>query len=163
MTKKKKIGICVIVLSFIIMVGLGVFFTYNYSRGLTKIDNFDDYYYNVPAETKRIIFAELYSTLAANVSDEIPSDGAVIRGDAPYLYNYNDSYNGFTGKFIVDIPKIQQSYLVRFDFAENPEELLGGYAALVYCLKEDEMIYPDFNCQEVLPFTHDNKGSSIYE
>ena len=118
MTKAKKIGIFAVIIFLAILAGIGILFTYNYNRDQTKIDNFDEYYYNVPSETKRIIFASLYSTIASNNVTEIPSDGAVVRSDVPQLYNYNASYTGFTGRFMVDIPKIQQSYLVEFNFAE---------------------------------------------
>ena len=122
----------------------------------TTIDNFNDYYYNVPEETKKIIFSNLKDTIKSNISQNIPDSGALIRDTEPYLYNYNVKYNGYSGEFTVDIPSIQQSYLVKFNFNEDPSSFMGGYAVLVYCLPEDKMIYPDFNCKENLPFVTEN-------
>ncbi len=156
--RKKKATIAVLVALVLILAstGIGLFLRYYYKKGTTKIDNFSEYYYNVPNETQRIISAILYSTIEDNISNEVPSEGALIRNSEPYLYNYNDAYNGLSGRFIVDIPKIQQSYLIEFNYMEDPDAFNGGYAALAYCLDEDEMIYPDFGCKTNLPFYVDN-------
>ena len=123
---------------------------------LLKVDNFSDYYYDVPEKTQNTIFSTLYSTVSKNSSNHTPHSGAVIRDSEPYLYTYNNDYTGYYGEFIVDIPEIQQSYLVKFAFNEDPDSFMGGFASLVYCLPEDKMIYPDFDCKENLPFVTEN-------
>lgn len=134
-----------------------VFIFFKSNNGLLRIANFDEYYYGVPKKTQDIIASMLKSTVGKNTAGNPPSDGALIRGVEPYLYYYNENTGEYSGEFIVDIPDIQQSYLVKFNYSSNPDEFMGGYAALVYCLPDDKMIYPDFGCQNDLPFiTEDN-------
>lgn len=147
--------LCFVALSVVIIVFLAGYFTER--AKYTVIDNLDDYYYNLPEETKKNIFADLKDTIKINTSQDIPDSGALIRDTEPYLYNYNIKYSGYFGEFIVDIPLIQQSYLVKFNFNEGSTSSLGGYAVLVYCLPEDKMIYPDFGCKENLPFVTEEK------
>lgn len=145
-----SISLCFTIL---LIVAAGFVFSYFIEKSkYTTIDNFGNYYYNVPEKTKKIIFSNLKDTIKGNTSQNIPSSGAVVRETEPYLYNYNTKYNSYTGEFTVDIPSIQQSYLIKFNFNEDPNSSLGGYAVLIYCLPKDKMIYPDFNCKENLPF-----------
>ena len=79
------------------------------------------------------------------------------------MYNYNAKYNGHLGEFVVDIPSVQQSYLIKFNSDDGSISSLGGYTVLIYCLSEDKMIYPDFDCKDNLPFvteeSEENNGS----
>ena len=148
---KLTIACCIVVATLgIISVLLIDYFTDK--SNYTTIDNFNDYYYSVPQKTKNLIFSTLNNTIRKNVSGDIPTDGAIIRSTEPYLYDYNINYDGYSGEFIVDIPAIQQSYLVNFNFNEDPEAFTGGYEVLIYCISGNKMIYPDFGCEEDLPF-----------
>ena len=125
---------------------------------ILKIDNFSEYYYDVPEKTQTIVFSELYNTVLKNSQDYVPNSGAIVRDSEPFLYTYNVNYDGYHGEFIVDIPEIQQSYSVEFNFSnDSGDDSIGGFAALVYCLPEDKMIYPDFGCKENLPFVTEEK------
>lgn len=153
--KKNKIIICsTLGISVLLVCFAFIFFK---KDELLRIDNFSDYYYHVPEKTKNTIFSTLYGTVLKNSSNRAPHSGAVIRDSEPYLYTYNNDYTGYYGEFVVDIPEIQQSYLVKFTFNEDPDSFMGGFASLIYCLPKDKMIYPDFDCKENLPFvTEDN-------
>lgn len=152
--KRIKITVC-IVLGILVLIICCAFILLKRDE-LLRIDNFSDYYYHVPEKTKNTIFSTLYGTVLKNSSNRTPHGGAVIRDSEPYLYTYNNDYTGYYGEFVVDIPEIQQSYLVKFTFNEDPDSFMGGFASLVYCLPEDKMIYPDFNCKENLPFVTEN-------
>lgn len=147
------IGLCLIVPLIVVAVFLSSYFIEK--SKYTTIDNFDNFYYNVPEKTRKIIFSNLKDTIKSNISRNIPDSGALIRDTEPYLYNYNVKYNGYSGEFTVDVPGIQQSYLVKFNFSEESSSL-GGYEVLIYCLSKDKMIYPDFDCKENLPFVTEN-------
>lgn len=152
--KRIKITVC-IVLGILVLITCCTFILFKRDE-LLRIDNFSDYYYHVPEKTKNTIFSTLYGTVLKNSSNRTPHSGAVIRDSEPYLYTYNNDYTGYYGEFVVDIPEIQQSYSVKFTFNEDPDSFMGGFASLVYCLPEDKMIYPDFNCKENLPFVTEN-------
>lgn len=152
MTNNKRIKIAICIILGILMLAVCCAFIFFKKDEFLRINNFNDYYYHVPEKTKKTVFSTLYNTVLKNSSNHIPHNGAAIRDSEPYLYAYNNDYTGYYGEFIVDIPEIQQSYLVKFTFNEDPDSFMGGFASLVYCLPEDKMIYPDFNCKENLPF-----------
>lgn len=155
-----KFRIIIVAVCSMVLLGLISFLLLNYftERGkYMEIDNFDDYYYAVPEKTRKNIFANLKDIIKINSSTDAPSSGAVIRDTEPYLYSYSLKHDGFVGSFVVDIPDIQQSYFVKFNYSDNPETVVGGYSVLIYCLAEDKMIYPDFDCKENLPFVTEEK------
>lgn len=155
MSKKTKIRFAIVcsVITATLVITLALLANYLINRSnRTIIDNFDDYYFGVPQKTKELIFSTLNNTIDKNTSGNTPIDGATIRDTEPYLYDYNINYDGYSGEFIVDIPTIQQSYLVNFNFNEDSEAFSGGYEVLVYCISGNRMIYPDFGCEENLPF-----------
>ena len=159
MINNKRIKIIITICSILAIFALLACFVFVFLRKdeSLRIDNFDDYYYNVPEKTKSTVFSTLYGTVLKNSSTHAPHNGAIIRDSEPYLYTYNNNYTGYYGEFIVDIPEIQQSYLVKFTFNEDPDSFMGGFASLIYCLPKDKMVYPDFGCKENLPFvTEDN-------
>lgn len=162
MANKKRIRVIVgVVLGLLILVGLCMFVFLRKSGGTLKIDDFNSYYHDVPIKTQDAIFSALYNTVLKNSPSYVPDNGAIIRDSEPYLYTYNVDYTGHYGEFIVDIPEIQQSYFIEFNFNEDPDSFMGGYTSLVYCLSEDKMIYPDFDCKDNLPFvTEEGKESN---
>ena len=101
---------------------------------------------------KDFIFLDLKKTVELNLSQGVPQSGAMIRNTEPYIYTYNAKNGWYVGSFVVDIPNIQQSYKVEFSYSEDPDYAIGGYAVLIYCLPDDKMVYPDFDCKENLPF-----------
>ena len=148
----RNIGIVIVAVVFLAVIL--VLLVKDFTRGTDylMIDNFDGYYYNVPDSTKENIFLDLKKTVELNLSQGVPQSGAMIRNTEPYLYTYNAKNGWYVGSFVVDIPNIQQSYKVEFNYSEDPDYAIGGYAVLIYCLPDDKMVYPDFGCKENLPF-----------
>ena len=118
-----------------------------------ELDDFlNNKYFSLSATMYRNIFLDLKKTVELNLSQGVPQSGAIIRNTEPYLYTYDAKNGWYVGSFVVDIPNIQQSYKVEFNYSEDPDYAIGGYAVLIYCLPEDKMVYPDFDCKENLPF-----------
>ena len=52
--------------------------------------------------------------------------------------------------FIIDLPKVKQSYQVKDSYSPLPAETSGlyDYTALILCLDKSQLIYGDFNCND---------------
>ena len=145
--KTKKIIVSCFIILFIFATAIAFLINYFSNKSnYTIIDNFDDYYYNVPSETKNLIFLELNNIIQKNNSNDIPNNGAIIRDSEPHLYVIN--YSGYFGEFIVDVPSIEQSYLVDFQFSEDSDIIFEHNGVSIYCISDEEMVYSDFDCKD---------------
>ncbi len=52
--------------------------------------------------------------------------------------------------FIIDLPKVKQSYQVKDSYSPLPAETSGlyDYTTLILCLDKSQLIYGDFNCDD---------------
>lgn len=52
--------------------------------------------------------------------------------------------------FIIDLPKVKQSYRVKDSYSPLPAETSGlyDYTTLILCLDKSQLIYGDFNCND---------------
>ena len=52
--------------------------------------------------------------------------------------------------FIIDLPKVKQSYQVKDSYSPLPAETSGlyDYTTLILCLDKSQLIYDDFNCND---------------
>ena len=52
--------------------------------------------------------------------------------------------------FIIDLPKVKQSYQVKDSYSPLPVETSGlyDYTTLILCLDKSQLIYGDFNCND---------------
>lgn len=52
--------------------------------------------------------------------------------------------------FIIDLPKVKQSYQVKDSYSPLPAETSGlyDYTTLILCLDKSQLIYGDFNCND---------------
>lgn len=108
-----------------------------------KIDNLSSTYSNLPQDEQDLINAELYTVVSQNLEagTEIPTSGAKIRQDSA-TSDYDQTTITYSGNFIVDIPAIEQSYFVQFEWSPRPSgQGLGGYPVLISCLPDDKQIY----------------------
>ena len=116
-----------------------------------RINNFDQYVRNLSADRRDLIQQNLFNTVRMN----LPSDtdlnitDAIIR-DGSYSQTYDYNTQIYSTRFIVDIPSIQQSYVVTDKFSPLPPELSGlfDYATLVLCPDEKDLIFKPFNCTD---------------
>ena len=112
-----------------------------------KIDNLLVGYKDLPQDQQDMISSNLYSIVMKNLPEgsEIPKDGAMIR-EGSSQYDYNEDTRVYYGKFIVDIPSIEQSYMVQFTWSPvKNNNNLGGYDVVTSCLPRSMQIYDDFS------------------
>ena len=52
--------------------------------------------------------------------------------------------------FIIDLPKVKQSYQVKDSYSPLPAETSGlyDYTTLILCLDKSQLVYGDFNCND---------------
>lgn len=125
------------------------------------ISNIDDYYKDFDVNEKDLIYHYLHIITSMNVQEgvSIPNSGAMIRDGSASLEH--DSTEGIeTGKFIVDINSLKQSYGVQFTWVtEETSNYDNGYPVIVYCLDAEEQVYDFNNCIDM--FENDTKEYPI--
>ena len=115
---------------------------------VTRIDNFTSVYDNLSQDDQNMIFGNLYGMIAKNVPEgvEIPESGALIR-EGTAEYDYDESTRVYYGNFVVDIPSIEQSYRVQFEWSPvDNNRNLGGYPVVITCLPKNLRIYEETFC-----------------
>lgn len=120
--------------------------------GEIRLDNFSTYYNDAPTDKWQVICNQLYNAAVKNGVGEnsVPANGAMVRADT-VISEYDSGTDVHYGSFIVDIAEIEHSYRVQFEWSSdlaNPH--LSGYAVLVTCPENDEMIYSSFECTDML-------------
>lgn len=97
---------------------------------------------------KNAIGQTIYNVVTLNNKGNIPNNGAKIReGSAHYVY-IEDSNTYFLG-FIVDIEDLKQSYRFAWLQPTDPSgQIMIKKVMMAFCLKEDEMIYGNFDCKD---------------
>lgn len=150
--KKNIIIISSIIAGILIFIFCGLFISYFVNKNSkTIIENIDDYYYGIPENVQNTAFRKLHEAINYN-SDNVPINQAFIRNDEPFLYNYNQNYDGYTASFVVDIPAVEQSYIVKINFNEGNNNL-GASTVVIECLSDEfEMIYADYDCKDYRNF-----------
>lgn len=162
MENKKKIEInpikAIIIVFVIIALGFLIYSLYEIFRpnpygDEIKIDNFAEYFSDVPRDKRDALFAGLYNIVAdnaeANGLSEIPRSGAMIRGGSA-VSEYNELDKLHVGEFIVDIESIGQSYAGYYEWSNNNEASFSGYTTLYTCLVKEDLIYGSFSCNDMV-------------
>lgn len=141
-----------VIAGILLLISCGLLISYLIDKNSkTVIENIDDYYYGIPENIRNITFKKLHEAIDYN-SDNVPINQAFVRSDEPFLYNYDQNYTGYTASFIVDIPIVEQSYMVKINFREGDDDLNTG-TAVVECLSDkSKMIYANFNCKDYRNF-----------
>lgn len=157
MYKEKRLRPYIIIGLFILLViiiisilGIAGVFNQNPFGASTKINNFNQYYKEVPTERYDAVSAALYTTIGYNIPEsEIPTQGAMIR-ESSITNNYNEESLSTLSTFLVDIESIQQTYQIQMQWSNNPDATMAGYSILVTCPAEDQLIYPSFKCEDMI-------------
>lgn len=139
-----------IILTVGILGAMGFFHSNPFGKS-TKIDNFSQYFKDVPTEKRDAVFAALHGTIESNLNEstEVPISGAIIRPGSVDIEYIEESLSNYS-TFIVDIEAIQQTYQIRMAWSNNPKTTLAGYELLVICPTEEQLIYPAFECQDMI-------------
>lgn len=163
--KKIIIALSVIVIGIFLYFSLQRIFHKNPYGPQTKIDNFNQYYSDAPDYIEEMTYNLLYAAiLKTNLKEEsIPHSGAMIRENSNTL-NFIQEGKYYRGDFVVDVPSIQQSYRIKISWAigNNNDSIASNYPSYISCLKSEEMIYPDFGCQNALE-EEENQEEQFYD
>lgn len=152
--KKIIIGSIIIFIAFSIIIL--ILATQNSNNNLVLINNFDEYVTNISNEDKNIILKKLYSYInmqnSINNINPKPYYKASFRKDSVDItQNTTNDQKVSSINAIVDIEDIQYSYRIKFNWLVTPitnqsAEIDLGSVNL-YCLKDSEYIYDNFNCE----------------
>lgn len=151
-----------ILLIFLIIISIPFFSRseYHYDKNQTYIDNLSNY--ETPAPIPFTNRDELYRALNAAIRDnstEPPFYGAAIR-DNSYQY-YSIAPYIIASRFIVDLPVIEQSYLVYLTWSTDDTKSASNFQPFIElsCVPTDQNIYSNFSCVEPQPFYPDRTGN----
>ena len=122
-----------------------------------KIKNWGELSSYVPEAYRKRVEEALYGQVDENLANNVPSSGAEIRVESQRAMEVDDGL--MVGNFIVDIPKIEQSYIVQYFYSDgsetlnskfnNGEEFEVSASVAVYCVtNQEDIIYPDFICKD---------------
>lgn len=146
---KKHYKTIIIILSIF---SISLIFLFIFSKPkthLTKIDNFSQFNKTMPKSKQAQIFAALYQNIALNLTESStppPKNGAFIRNDT-YNDNYDRTKEFHYGSFIVDLPNLKQSYLIQYEWSNDPKNpSMSDTQTLITCPEKTSVIYPDFHC-----------------
>ncbi len=96
--------------------------------------------------------ATLNDQINITVSSNAPNKGSVtgeIR-EGSYKQEYNEATSVYTTTFMLDIPKLKQSYYVTDLYSPLPQSQskLYDYTQLVQCPTKDQLKYGEFQCTD---------------
>ncbi len=143
--KKKIITISVVIIVLIILIISVIGKAFNtptkeaYSGGIV-VDNLSEYFNEISNDLKSELFYKIGVNAATFLEDgvELPESGAKIRDDS---VKKEES----SGKFIVDIDSIKQSFSINLSWEKDYE-----YVDITCPLKKD-VIYPETLCEVYAP------------
>lgn len=104
---------------------------------------------NLPREEILNIQRQIGYTLRLN---KVPGDHGdiIIRKNSYRQTMTNADKLIYQTDFIIDLPKVKQSYQVKDSYSPLPAETSGlyDYTTLILCLDKSQLIYGDFNCND---------------
>ncbi|MBQ3326053.1 hypothetical protein IJG79_02835 [Candidatus Saccharibacteria bacterium] len=161
---KSEKKLVIIAIIFLVLVAIIItIIGFNTGGKSLKINNLSDYKNNIPNDIALDIQSSLYNVVKKNTANP-PTSGAMVR-EGSFLAEY-DSYSKTTYiSFLVDIKKIQQSYLVQYE--KDSEKILSGNVSstsvVVSCIYEPEdIIYKDFKCKDEFSYNPDEDNPYQY-
>lgn len=153
--QNKKFLLIAIISLFILLIIILAFIFLKPSENILIIDNMDSHIDNLPKNRKNYIQTTLYSYITKqndinNIENKKEYHGT-IRTDSFSISNLEiEEENIYSASFILDIPELKYSYQTEFSWTEEPSP--NNYTDLgsvsIYCLSEEDSIYPDFNCNQ---------------
>ncbi|MDR2063558.1 MAG: hypothetical protein LBQ02_02080 [Candidatus Nomurabacteria bacterium] len=102
---------------------------------------------DLPQDRIDAISASLYNRVSS-IAGELSNVSATVR-DNSTENSFDSTQNIHYGNFIVDIASTKHSFKIYFEWSDdsnNPN--LSGYAVVISCLPENQLIYGTFPCQD---------------
>ena len=114
-----------------------------------QVKKLDQIAQNLPREEILNIQRQIGYTLRLN---KVPGDHGdiIIRKNSYRQTMTNADKLIYQTDFIIDLPKVKQSYQVKDSYSPLPAETSGlyDYTTLILCLDKSQLIYGDFNCND---------------
>lgn len=111
--------------------------------------NLSNYYPDLPTNIQQNIINVLNDILTANQPDNNLSEYNInLNPNYPYILQYNYSEQIYYGEFTADIPNIEQSYIVSFNYTDNSDIIIANPVDIT-CPTQANQIYPNFKCNEL--------------
>lgn len=153
MNKKTKIITIIITLITLVLVILFTFSSIGHPSNTEDnnigipINNFTDYYKDIPTNTQNTLSTILYKTTSLNSTP--PSNiNASITNKLPQTFQYNAVNNTYKVSFTVEIAELNQSYDISFEYSKNTNTPITQ-PIKVSCPSKNSSIYPDFRCKDL--------------
>ncbi len=137
----------------------------SYGQFIT-INNYDELIDNLPKERKDFLQSSLYNTVKTNISNEDSLNNirdAEIRTKSVVQSYDKESGGSYSGRFIIDIASIEQTYIVEYKHLIDPvnQSVADEYMNLS-CPRDDDIIFENQICKEILSSeVGDNKGDPV--
>lgn len=114
-----------------------------------QVKKLDQIAQNLPREEILNIQRQIGYTLRLNKVSGDHGD-IVIRKNSYRQTMTNADKLIYQTDFIIDLPKVKQSYQVKDSYSPLPAETSGlyDYTTLILCLDKSQLIYGDFNCND---------------
>lgn len=138
--------VCIFV--FVLIFIYFLFSFLNQSKKELSIINYDQFVKNLQPENKQSIFNSLYIRVASSgIKPDNVKDAKIRINSEKQDYIKEDFL--YYGSFIVDIDSIRHSYRVNYSFSKDKnKQLLYPNGLVIKCLKEEEIIYKEFICED---------------
>jgi len=116
-----------------------------------KIQNYNQKVKNVSNQLHEATEASLYNTVAKNTPEDtkVAKIGDAFIRDNSNTQDYDEENDIYSGKFIVDIESIKQSYLIQYTYIkdENNSEGLTN-RVVISCVNKEDVKYESFKCTD---------------
>jgi len=118
-----------------------------------KIQNYNQKVKNISQQLRSATEANLYNTAEKNNSggnDLKKINDARIRDDSN-TQDYDKAADIYSGKFIVDIESIKQSYLIQYTYVKDEDSTEGlTTRVMVSCVEQKDIKFGSFKCGDVI-------------
>ena len=103
---------------------------------------------NVSSSELATLNDQINITVSSNAPNKSSVTGEIREGS--YKQEYNEATSVYTTTFILDIPKLKQSYYVTDLYSPLPQSQskLYDYTQLVQCPTKDQLKYGEFRCTD---------------
>ena len=169
---KKRIAIGLAIVFLVACIAIFAYYLLNRHNEMVVITNLNTCVTDMSSADQDEIFRSIYPYIKEqNAVNLIPTQASyegIVRAGTCQTQDYDiDGQKSHYTEFILDIPTLQQSYRISFNWVKTYEEKLPetdlGHAG-VSCLEPEELIYDDFNCdQNSLITTINANGDPILE
>lgn len=103
----------------------------------------------LPEDARQMLERGLYGEIAKNtdIRYSIPNSGASIRNET-LISTYFDEIDVHYVYFIVDIPELEQSYQIKYEWSDDVknQNLSINDRMMVMCPSEEQLVYESFDC-----------------